>query len=154
MISEQIQAKGYVEFELRDENGNVKQSGTSNTIVNIGKGYIAQRLLATGAPSAIGWIGVGTGATAVTATDTALVTALGARVASSAPAASTTTLTNDTISVATTFGAGVATGAITEAGLFNAATTTANDMIARTVFSVINKGAADTLTVTWKLQVL
>jgi hypothetical protein len=154
MLTEQIQARGYVEFELRDENGNLKQSGTSNTIVNIGKGYIAQRLLSTGAPAAIGWIGVGTASTAVTATDSALGAALGSRVATSAPSASTTTLTNDTISVAATFGAGIGTGAITEAGLFNAATSTANDMMARTVFSVINKGAADTLTVTWKLQVL
>jgi hypothetical protein len=50
-----------------------------------------------------------------------------------------------------TFGAGVATGAITEAGVFNALT--AGTMLCRTVFSVINKGALDTLVITWKVTV-
>jgi len=43
--------------------------------------------------------------------------------------------------------AGDGTGAIQEAGIFNAAT--AGTMFARVCFSVINKGAADTLDVDW-----
>jgi hypothetical protein len=50
-----------------------------------------------------------------------------------------------------TFSAGTGTGAITEAGIFNASS--AGTLLCRTVFSVINKGALDTLVITWKVTV-
>ena len=43
------------------------------------------------------------------------------------------------------------TGAITEAGIFNAST--GGDMFARTKFAVVNKGAADSMTITWTITV-
>ena len=49
------------------------------------------------------------------------------------------------------FEAGDATGAVTEAGLFNAVT--GGDMLCRTVFAVVNKAADDTMTVTWTITV-
>ena len=42
-----------------------------------------------------------------------------------------------------------ATGAVTEAGIFNAAS--GGTMLCRTVFSVVNKGADDSLSVTWTI---
>jgi hypothetical protein len=48
-----------------------------------------------------------------------------------------------------TWAAGDGTGAITEAGIFNASS--AGDMLARTVFSVITKDANDTLSITWTI---
>jgi hypothetical protein len=45
------------------------------------------------------------------------------------------------------FGAGVGTGALTEAGIFNASS--AGTLLCRTVFSVINKAANDTMSITW-----
>jgi hypothetical protein len=50
-----------------------------------------------------------------------------------------------------TFPAGTGTGAITEAGILNAAS--AGILLCRTTFSVINKGAADTLGITWTVTV-
>ena len=50
-----------------------------------------------------------------------------------------------------TWAAGDGTGALKEAGLFNAAS--GGDMLARTVFSVVNKGASDSMTVTWTVTV-
>ena len=47
--------------------------------------------------------------------------------------------------------AGDATGAVTEAGIFNAATS--GTMLCRTTFDVINKGASDTMSVTWTITV-
>jgi hypothetical protein len=47
------------------------------------------------------------------------------------------------------FEAGDGTGAVTEAGLFNAAT--GGDMLCRTVFSVVNKAADDTMAITWTI---
>lgn len=48
-----------------------------------------------------------------------------------------------------TFAAGVATGAITEAGLFDAASS--GNLLSRLTFSAINVGAADTLQITYQL---
>lgn len=41
------------------------------------------------------------------------------------------------------------TGAITEAGIFNSHTANAGTMLCAQTFSVINKGASDTLQITW-----
>jgi hypothetical protein len=60
-------------------------------------------------------------------------------------------VTTNNVAYVATFPAGTGTGAVTEAGLFNDGT--AGDMLCRTVFSVINKGAADTLGVTWTVTV-
>jgi hypothetical protein len=148
-MQEGIKLKGTVEICLTDENGNVKHSETvENMIVATGLAHIASRVLGV-AQAVMGWIAVGTGATAEAVTQTALVTEA-ARVAST-PTNVTTTQTNDTVQHVATFGAGVATGALTEAGIFNAAT--AGTMLNRVTFAVVNKGAADTMTVTWKVKI-
>ena len=49
------------------------------------------------------------------------------------------------------FGAGVGTGALTEAGIFNASS--GGTMLCRTEFDVVNKGSADTMTITWTVTV-
>jgi hypothetical protein len=61
----------------------------------------------------------------------------------------TTTVANDAIQFQATFPAGTGTGALTEAAILNAAS--AGTMLNRVVFSVINKGALDSLTITWKI---
>jgi hypothetical protein len=149
MINESLSAKGIVTFKLVDENGNVKQEETTNLVVNTGKAFITSRMLNTSSP-VISHMGVGTGATAAAATDTGLGTALGAR-QSVTPTNVTTTTTNDAVQYVASFAAGVATGALTEAALFN--DVSAGTMICRTVYSVINKGANDTLTITWKITI-
>ena len=50
-----------------------------------------------------------------------------------------------------TYAAGVGTGAITEAGIFNDPTT--GTMLARTVFATVNKGAADVMTISWDVTI-
>ena len=49
------------------------------------------------------------------------------------------------------FSAGEGTGALTEAGVFNAASS--GTMLCRTEFAVVNKGAADSMTITWTVTV-
>jgi hypothetical protein len=61
------------------------------------------------------------------------------------------TVTDNTITYACTWNAGDGDGAITEAGIFNHAT--AGDMFARTKFAVVNKGALDSMTITWTITV-
>ena len=153
MLEDNLRAIGVLTLSLRDQYGNVKQEVTvPNTVVNGGKAFIAQSMLktTTNTPVAMTHMGVGTGTTAVAVTQTTLVTEIGTRSAVS-PTNTTVTVTNDTIQYVSTFAAGNATGALTEAGIFNASS--AGTMLCRTVFSVINKGADDSLTITWRVTI-
>jgi len=46
---------------------------------------------------------------------------------------------------------GTGSGAITEAGVLNAASS--GTLLCRTVFSVVNKGASDSMTITWTITI-
>jgi hypothetical protein len=116
---------------------------TNNLVVTAGKEWVADRM--NNANTVMTHMAVGTGTTAAAAGDTALGTQLDRNTLTS------TTVTNNTIEYACTWAAGDGTGAITEAGIFDAST--GGDMLARTVFSVVNKGAADSMTITWTITV-
>ena len=88
---------------------------------------------------------IGSGSTAAAASDTALGSALG-RVS-----LTSTNVSSAVVTYVATFGAGTGTGAVTEAGLFNASS--GGTMLCRTVFSVVNKGSADSMTITWTVTV-
>ena len=153
-ILETIKMRGDVNFKLYDANGDLSlERDDRNLVVTAGLGHITSRLI--GAASAVmGWMEVGTDATAAATAQTALVAVVAASrtaLTGSAGTQVTTTLTNDTVQFVCTFGAGVGTGALVEAGVFNQVTS-GGTMACRTVFSVINKGALDSLTVTWKVK--
>jgi hypothetical protein len=83
-----------------------------------------------------------------TATATAGQTALSSQLGSRELLDSTTlTGSNKAVAYVSSFEATEATGAVTEAGIFNASS--GGDMLCRTVFSVVNKGADDTMSITW-----
>lgn len=149
MFNEKIKATGLVKFELFDENGQLKEQQEKNLVVDSGLAYIASRMVGV-ANNVMSHMAVGTGATAAADANTTLGTE-SARVALDSTTIVTTTVTNDSVQYVATFNPGTATAAITEAGLFNAAS--AGTMLCRTVFSVINKGALDTLKITWKVTV-
>jgi hypothetical protein len=149
MLEENLNTKGVVSFLLTDEFGNVKQEMSTNIVVNTGLAYIISRMKDATATAA-SHIAIGTGTTAAAATQTALITE-SARVALASSTIVTTTVTGDALQYVATFPAGTGTAAITEAGIFNAASV--GTMIARTMFAVINKGALDTLTITWKITI-
>ena len=90
---------------------------------------------------------VGTGTTAVAAGDTTLETETDRNALSvSGGAPSTNTVVHTAV-----WNAGDGTGALTEAGLFSASS--GGTMNARTVFSAVNKGASDVLTITWTVTI-
>ena len=62
-----------------------------------------------------------------------------------------TTVSGAVVTYVATFPAGTGTGAVTEAGILNASS--AGDLLCRTVFSVVNKGASDSMTITWTVTV-
>lgn len=128
-------------------------------IVNAGRAVISARLYGT-ASAAFSAIGIGTGATAAAATDTALQTEVKAdgtaasgvhalATASTTASSVTTTVTNDTAQWTGNISI-TATIAITESGLFNADTN--GTMAARQVFSAVNVVSGDTFSPTWKIK--
>jgi hypothetical protein len=144
--TDELKIKGTVNVVVHDESGKQKENFTiPNLVVNTGLAYIASRMKDATA-TAMTHMAVGTDSTATAGANTALGTQLGSRVS----LASTTVTSNSTAYVAT-FGAGVGTGALTEAGIFNASTS--GTMLCRTVFAVINKGASDTMTITWTITI-
>lgn len=143
-----LKLSGELKIELFDENGRLKdQREVHNLVVTVGKNTIADRMKDTPAMGPMTHMEVGTNNTAAAAGDTAL----GAAVASSRTALTNTTVTGNQIVYVCTFAAGVGTGALTEAGLFSAST--GGNMLARTVFSTINKAAGDSLTITWTVTI-
>jgi hypothetical protein len=145
MIQDSIKVTGELKITVTNPNGNVTQETIiPNLVVTAGKNLIASRLKDT-TDAAMSHMAIGTGSTSAAAGDTTLGTEAG-RVA-----LTSTTVTANAVAYVATFGAGTGSGAITEAGLFNASSS--GDMLCRTVFSVINKGAADTLGITWTVTV-
>ena len=145
MIVERPTASGQLDIILRDKDGKIKDRQTvKNLIVDTGLAYIADRM-ADSAESAMSHMAVGTGSTAVAAGNTALGSEAG-RVS-----LTSTTQTNEDVAYIATFGAGVGAGALTEAGIFNASS--AGTMLCRTVFSVVNKSASDSLQITWTVSI-
>lgn len=142
MISEGIKVKGNVSVKLKGSDGKIKQEvKKNNLIVNVGRDGIADQLLASPSINKPSHMQLGSGSTAPTLGDTELESPIGSRKAIGA------TRNSNTVTFNAAFGAGEATGAITEAGLFNASSGGA--MYARIVFDVINKGNDDTLELDW-----
>jgi len=147
MAKDFVKAEGKVTLVLTGPDGAVKETQeVKNLVVQTGLNYIASRMKDATA-TVMTHIEVGTSSTPAILAQTALVAA----VASSRTILTSTTVTTTSVAYACTFGAGVGTGALTEAGIFDASS--AGTMLCRTVFSVINKGAADTLTITWTIAV-
>lgn len=129
-----------VTLTLRGPDGEIKHEETiHNLIVTTGRSAIVDRLASgTVTPT---HMGVGTGAAAAAAGDTALGAELDRNALTSKVAAT------NVLTMVCDWAAGDATGAITEAGVFSAAA--AGTLFSRAVFSVINKAAGDTLQITW-----
>jgi hypothetical protein len=147
MLNDNIKITGDVKIDIIGADGAVKDSREiKNLVVTSGKTFIASRMVGVAA-AVMGWMELGTGTTAAAVGDTALQTAIsGSRVTLT----SGTSATNVVTYVAS-FPAGTGTGAVTEAGVFNASS--AGTMLCRTVFSVVNKGAADAMSITWTITV-
>lgn len=147
MISENLQLTGQLSIVLRDKDGNIKdRRECKNLVVNTGLAYIASRMVGT-TKGVMSHMALGAGATAAAATQSALVTQLGSREVLDSTTVSGAN--SEKVVYTASFEAGDATGAVTEAGIFNA--DTGGDMLCRTVFPVVNKAADDTMAVAWTI---
>lgn len=139
-IQDNLKMKGHLQVSL---NGEVVRD-IDNLVVTAGKNFVASRMKNT-SDSAMSHMAIGSGTTAAAAGQTALVTELG-RVS-----LTSTTVSSNVVTYVATFAAGTGTGAVTEAGILNASSN--GTMLCRTVFSVVNKGSADSMTITWTVTV-
>ncbi len=129
-----------------ERNGEIVRR-TNNLVVNVGKAWVAQRM--AGLASNMTYIGVGTGSTAEAVGDTTLTSPIsGGRIAMNVSGG---TISGATVTYAATWQPGVGTGAIKEAGIFDAAS--AGTMLAHTTFAVVNKDVGDTITISWGITI-
>lgn len=145
MFVETISVKGNLNIKLLDNSGDLKdERNVKNLVVTLGKEHIADRMTSNTAV-VMSHMAVGSSNTAPSVSNSALGTEL-ARVA-----LDSATRANATVTYSATYGAGVGTGTIAEAGIFNDATT--GTMLCRTSFNEVNKAAGDTLVITWNVTV-
>ncbi len=150
LIQENVKVIGQLNVQLIDLNGHIKQNLLiPNLVVASGKNYIASRMKDTGQPVQMSHMAVGTSTTAANTADTLL----GAEIARVALATAGGTVANNVVTYNATFLPGTGTGAITEAGIFNVVTANTVTMLCRTVFAVVNKGADDTMSITWTVTI-
>lgn len=140
MINDPVKITGRVQIAVNGE----EVAYIPNLVTTAGKDFIASRMKDT-TDAAMSHMAVGTNNTAAAVGDTTLNTENG-RVA-----LTSTTVTDNEVAYVATFPAGTATGAIVEAGILN--NSSGGELLCRTVFSVVNKGADDAMTITWTVTV-
>lgn len=142
-----VGVKGHVHVQLFGPDGELKaERHTHNLVVDTGENHIADQLSSSPGQSAMSHMAIGTGSTAAAFGDTALGTETDRNALTSR---------TDSVNVVTyvgTWSAGDGTNAaLREAGIFN--NSSGGTMLARAVYSNIDKQAADTLTITWTVTI-
>jgi hypothetical protein len=143
--TENLKASGSLRVVVTGADGKVKEEREfKNLVVTVGKNFVASRMVGTSA-AVMSHMAIGSNNTPAAAGDTALGSELG-RVALAGASAATNVVT-----YTATFPAGTGTGAVVEAGIFNAGV--AGTMLCRTVFAVVNKGVDDAMSITWTVTI-
>jgi hypothetical protein len=149
-IKDTVARKGRLLIELFDESGNKKdERQVNNLMTNAGEAHIADQLASSQDESAMSHMAIGTGTTDPTSADTALEFQIDRNALTSRTQGAGGD-DNDIIYVGD-WAAGDGTDAITEAGVFNSSAS--GTMLARATFAAINKGASDTLKITWTVTI-
>jgi len=146
--TDKVLQKGHIKIELFDKEGKLIQIvEKDNTFMAVGDAHVADQLAATPGEAAMGWMAVGSSGTPFSSASTTLGDEIDRNALTAGyPEQGETEADNDVVYKAF-WAAGDATGALTEAGIFNSSG--AGTMLAASTYAVINKGASDTLTITW-----
>lgn len=143
MNNDNLMIKGSLSLVLHKADGTVVTRRKDNLILNGGFDFICNAIAGSSRPAAMAYTAVGTDTTSAAATQTGLGSELARKSATYAHTAGTKVFT-----LKTTFDAGEATGAITEAGICNASS--GGTFLDRVSFAVINKGSEDSMTTTFQ----
>jgi hypothetical protein len=122
----------------------IYQTEVENLVVTAGKNFIASRIV-SGSATVMGYMAIGDDATVSALAQTDLGNEL-ARIATSGASA-----VDNNITFTASFGAGVGTGSLQEAGIFNDSST--GTMLCRTTFPVITKTSGETIAISWVVSV-
>ena len=146
-LNEALQIHGKLSIVKTDKDGNTTTTEVPNLVVATGKTVIAARLAGNTA-AVMSTMGIGTGTTPASASDTAL----GNQVWLNNLATAGGTPSSNTVVYSATFNPSQpgTSQAITEAAVFN----TSNVMLCRIVFPVINKQTTDTITISWTVSMI
>ena len=143
--TENLKASGSLRVVVTGADGKVKEEREfKNLVVTVGKNFVASRMVGTSS-AVMSHMAIGSSSTPAAAGDTALGSELGRVALAGASAA------NNVVTYTATFPAGTGTGAVVEAGIFNAGS--AGTMLCRTVFAVVNKGVDDAMSITWTVTI-
>ena len=140
-----IEISGHVTVELFGPDGKLKQRTEGhNVITTVGKEFLASYLSSGAAAAATftaKYVAIGTDSTAEAVANTTL------GVESSRHTGTVSYVSGCVYRVVATFATGSGTGAIVEYGLLSSST--GGTLLGRHTSAVVNKGASDTLTVTY-----
>jgi len=143
--SKNVKVTGHLKIQKYDPVGQlIQELEVPNLVVTVGKEHIASRMVGT-ASASMSHMGVGSNSTSPVVSNTSLVSQLG-RVE-----LDDITVNGALIIYSATFGPTVATGSLTEAGIFNAST--GGTMLCRTTFPVVTKQATETIAITWTVSI-
>lgn len=141
--------KGKYFVTLYGPDGEIKDHRVGDNVVcTNGKEFLASFLKSAALAAATftcKYIAIGTGTSAESAADTALGTE------ASRSTGTVSYVSNQIYQVTATFATGSGTGAIVEYGLFSSSS--GGTLLSRDVETAVNKGANDTLTVTYQLTI-
>jgi len=146
-MDKRLSIVGHGRAVLRDEKGAIKELREfDNVFTDVGDAHVADQMASTPGEDVISDMSVGTVTTTLTAGDTQL----GGELDRNTLTSFTQGAGGDDNKVVYIgdWAAGDGTGALTEAGIFNAHTADSGTMLCAQTFSVINKGASDTLQIT------
>ncbi len=139
-------ASGEFTLELFSPVGDLKQRiVVPNLLVTTGKEGIADQMASSPSIAVPKYIAIGTGSTAAAEGQTALVTEVKRK------EATTRTRAGKVLTLSVEFAAGEGTGALREAGTITASS--GGTLYSRTVFAELNKEAGDALVATWALSI-
>ena len=147
-MHDDLELKGRLIIKINDE----VVRDIKNLVVTAGKDWVASRMK-DATSTVMTHMAIGTGTAAAVIGDTTL----GAEITRQAVNVSGGTVVGAVVTWVRTFAAddpnitAPAVSAVTEAGLFNAAS--GGTMLARTVFAVVNKGEADSMTISWSVTI-
>ena len=148
MLNDTLKLKGRVGIVVKDKNGNVKETrNVNNLVVTDGLNFIARRMHGTSA-NVMSHIAVGTGSGQATAAGrTTLITETHREELDSGFPA---TPTGTSITYKASLEANDVTGALTEAGIFNASS--GGDMLCRVEFGTVTLTSTDSIVIDWTIS--
>ena len=148
MFDAKLPISGHVRLELRGKEGVLKAlREVDNVFTDVGDAHVADQMASTPGEAVMVAMAIGTNTTTLTAGDTTLGTELDRNALTSFTQGAGAD--DNKVVYVGDWAAADGTGAVTEAGIFNSTTSGAGTMLCAQTFSVINKGASDTLQITW-----